>query len=154
MDGVFVSVEFNFKNLKLWFHEKKIILNYFLFSLDEMSPQYLGSDALPSTHLGCWTGWNHPGTIGYIGKSAICLLYWLLYFVLSTIFLFPFFQLCNIVTSITAISMSAVSTNGQIKGGGKKNPIYCYFFLNNFNFKRFIIVYIYRKLTVINIFSI
>ena len=26
--------------------------------------------------------------------------------------------LCNIVTMITAISMSAVSTNGQIKGGG------------------------------------
>merc|ERR1719350_1417458 len=25
---------------------------------------------------------------------------------------------CNVVTSITAISMSAVSTNGQIKGGG------------------------------------
>ena len=26
--------------------------------------------------------------------------------------------LCNIVTTITAVSMSAVSTNGQIKGGG------------------------------------
>ena len=26
--------------------------------------------------------------------------------------------LCNVVTTITAISMSAVSTNGQIKGGG------------------------------------
>ena len=26
--------------------------------------------------------------------------------------------LANIVTTITAISMSAVSTNGQIKGGG------------------------------------
>ena len=26
--------------------------------------------------------------------------------------------LCNVVTSITAVSMSAVSTNGQIKGGG------------------------------------
>ena len=26
--------------------------------------------------------------------------------------------LCNVVTMITAISMSAVSTNGQIKGGG------------------------------------
>jgi hypothetical protein len=27
--------------------------------------------------------------------------------------------LCNIVTIITAISMSAVSTNGQIKAGGQ-----------------------------------
>jgi hypothetical protein len=27
--------------------------------------------------------------------------------------------LCNLVTLITAISMSAVSTNGQIKAGGK-----------------------------------
>ena len=26
--------------------------------------------------------------------------------------------LCNVVTTITAISMSAVCTNGQIKGGG------------------------------------
>ena len=26
--------------------------------------------------------------------------------------------LCNVVTSITALSMSAVTTNGQIKGGG------------------------------------
>ena len=26
--------------------------------------------------------------------------------------------LCNVVTTITTISMSAVSTNGQIKGGG------------------------------------
>jgi hypothetical protein len=28
--------------------------------------------------------------------------------------------LCNLVTIITAISMSAVSTNGQIKAGGTK----------------------------------
>ena len=66
---------------------KKIILNYFLFPLDEMSPQHLGCNALPSAHLGRWTGWNHPGTIGYIGKSAICLLYWLVHFV----FVYNFF---------------------------------------------------------------
>ena len=97
-----------------------------MFSLDEMSPQHLGSDALPSAHLGCWTGWNHPGTFGNIGKSAICLLFWLVvYFVfVYNFFWLKIFQLCNIVTSITAISMSAVSTNGQIKGGGKIFFIY------------------------------
>ena len=52
-----------------------------------MSPQHLGCNALPSAHVGRWTGWNYPGTIGYIGKSAICLLYWLVHFV----FVYNFF---------------------------------------------------------------
>ena len=79
-------MEFNFKNIRNYDFTKNFYFNYFLFPLDEMSPQHLGCNALPSAHLGCWTGWNHPGTFGYIGKSAICLLYWLVvYFVLSTI---------------------------------------------------------------------
>ena len=76
MDGRSVcKFEFRFKSIRNYDFTKKINSNYFLNSLDEMSPQHLGCNALPSAHLGCWTGWNHPGTIGYIGKSAICLIF-------------------------------------------------------------------------------
>jgi len=85
-------------------------------SIDAMSPQHLGGDALPATLVGRsadrsgWVPYRRIISLDSLGSwdfnvadvpgQAVLL-------ILTT----------TVITMITALSMSAISTNGLIKGG-------------------------------------
>ena len=84
-----------------------------------MSPKHLGNDVVPPFDLGHWTVWDMAGQ----QRSMFFHLYD--YHNIKTLPILTktnqglmVITACNIITGLSALSMSAISTNGQIAAGG------------------------------------
>ena len=84
-----------------------------------MSPKHLGNDVVPSFDLGHRTVWD------LAGQQSSMLFYLYDYQNIKTLPILTIINqglmvitACNIITGLSALSMSAISTNGQIAAGG------------------------------------
>ena len=84
-----------------------------------MSPKHLGNDVVPSFDLGHRTVWDMAG------QQSSMFFYLYDYQNIKTLPILTIINqglmvitACNIITGLSALSMSAISTNGQIAAGG------------------------------------